>query len=138
VKELREGMRFNFASAVNCIDGRVQLPVIEYLKREAGVDFVDMITEPGVCAVLAENREEAVVAALKHKVELSIRRHGSRVVAVVGHHDCAACAKNRVEQEAALLAAGDTVRAWNPGTPVMLLWVGEDGIVSEVGLIPAN
>jgi len=128
----------SFAAAVNCIDGRVQVPVIEYLKRAFNVDYVDMITEPGVCGVLAENRREDVVAALKHKIELSIRRHGSRVVAVVGHHDCAACAKNREEQEIFLLAAGDTVRAWNLGTPVMLLWVGEDGIVSEVGWIPAN
>jgi hypothetical protein len=36
-----------FAAAINCMDGRAQLPVIEWLKRECGVDYVDTITEPG-------------------------------------------------------------------------------------------
>jgi len=38
-----------FAAAINCIDGRTQAAVIEYLKRAYALDFVDMITEPGLC-----------------------------------------------------------------------------------------
>ncbi|OGD10356.1 MAG: hypothetical protein A2Y86_04075 [Candidatus Aminicenantes bacterium RBG_13_62_12] len=126
-------MKITFAAAINCIDGRVQTPVIEYLKRALAVDGVDMITEPGACGVLAENRNEAVVSALKNKVELSVRCHGSRIVAVAGHHDCAAYPKTREEQEAALLAAGRVVGSWNSEIRVMLLWVDEDGSVSEIG-----
>ncbi len=36
-----------FATAINCMDGRVQLPVIAYLKSKYVVDYVDAITEPG-------------------------------------------------------------------------------------------
>jgi hypothetical protein len=35
-----------FATAINCRDGRTQLPVIEWLKKEYGATYVDMITEP--------------------------------------------------------------------------------------------
>lgn len=35
-----------FAAAINCMDGRTQVPVIEFLKNKYGVDYVDMITEP--------------------------------------------------------------------------------------------
>jgi len=36
-----------FCTAVNCMDGRVQLPVINYLKERFSANYVDMITEPG-------------------------------------------------------------------------------------------
>jgi hypothetical protein len=29
------------------MDGRVQLPVIEWMKRNYALDYIDMITEPG-------------------------------------------------------------------------------------------
>lgn len=35
-----------FATAINCIDGRTQLPVIEWARKKYGVDYVDMITKP--------------------------------------------------------------------------------------------
>ena len=35
--------KITFATAINCMDGRVQIPVIEYLKKEFKVDYVDMI-----------------------------------------------------------------------------------------------
>ncbi len=81
-------MKRTFAAALNCIDGRIQVPVIEYLKHRFAVDFVDMITEPGMCGLLAENREDAAVS-IRNKFELSHRRHGPKLVAIVGHHDCA-------------------------------------------------
>ena len=34
-----------FVTAINCMDGRVQVPVIEWLKKEYKADDVDMITE---------------------------------------------------------------------------------------------
>ncbi len=37
-----------FVTAINCMDGRVQIPVIEYLKNNYGINYVDMITAPGL------------------------------------------------------------------------------------------
>lgn len=36
-----------FCTAINCMDGRVQLPVINYLKKHFKVNYVGSITEPG-------------------------------------------------------------------------------------------
>lgn len=36
-----------FATTINCMNGRVQIPVIDYMKSKYGVDYVDMVTEPG-------------------------------------------------------------------------------------------
>ena len=125
-------MTRTFAAAINCIDGRTHVPVIEYLKSAFSVDFVDMITEPGVCKVLSENKDAAVLAALRSKLEISIQRHGSKFVAVAAHHDCAACSEGRQEQARALLAAREVVGSWGLGIKIVLLWIDEHGQATEV------
>ena len=126
-------MTRTFAAAINCIDGRTHVPVIEHLRRAYAVDFVDMITEPGACKVLAENKDEAVLASLKRKLEISVRRHGSTLAAVAAHHDCAACPEDRQEQTRALLAAREVVGSWGLGIRILLLWIDEHGQATEVG-----
>ena len=58
-------MNKKFATAINCMDGRAQEPVIEYMKKSYGVDYVDMITEPGPNRILAENKEASIIEFLK-------------------------------------------------------------------------
>jgi carbonic anhydrase len=119
-----------FATAVNCMDGRVQLPVIEYMRKKFGVDFVDSVTEAGADGILGHR--SARVTAIKKRVEISVKKHGSRVVAVVGHHDCAG---NPVSKETHIKEIKDDVKIvseWFPGVKVVGLWVGEDWKVREV------
>ena len=78
-----------FATAVNCMDGRVQHAVAELLKKKYKVDYVDMITEPGLDGVLATNQDKAAIESIKRKIGISTGRHGSKHIAVAGHHDCA-------------------------------------------------
>ena len=42
-----------FVTAINCIDGRVHIPVINWLKASFEAEFVDHITEPGADKALA-------------------------------------------------------------------------------------
>jgi len=58
-------MASKFATAINCMDGRCQLPVIEWMKKRYGVEYVDMITEPGPDGVLAEGRTILFLILLK-------------------------------------------------------------------------
>ncbi len=44
----------SFCTTINCMDGRVQLPVIKYLQKHFNVDYVDSITEPGPNLILAK------------------------------------------------------------------------------------
>lgn len=119
-----------FATAVNCMDGRVQIPVIEYIKKKHGVDFVDSVTEAGPDGIL-EHRS-ARVTAIKKRVEISVKKHGSHIVAVVGHHDCAG---NPVDKETHIREIKDDVKTmskWFPDVKVIGLWVGGDWKVREV------
>jgi hypothetical protein len=67
--------------------GRVQMPVIEYIKNKYKVDYVDMITMPAPNKVLVENKNKT--EQIKRYVEISVMHHGSRLVAICGHYDCA-------------------------------------------------
>ena len=78
-----------FGTAINCIDGRVQAPVAEWIKLHGHVQYVDMITEPGVDKVLANDERETILTIFD-KLRISIDAHQSKIVAVVGHFDCAA------------------------------------------------
>jgi hypothetical protein len=121
-----------FATAINCMDGRTQLPVINYVLSKYRVDFVDMITEPGPIMILAKSRFEPVLESIKRSVEISIEKHGSSHIVIVGHHDCTA---NPVEKETQLkqiLESIRTVRSWVPKAEIIGLWIDEKWTVHEV------
>ena len=42
----------SFATAINCLDGRVQEPVAKFLKKKFGASYVDAITAPGPVKVI--------------------------------------------------------------------------------------
>ncbi len=81
--------KMRFATAINCMDGRTQLPVIAYLKEKCKVDCVDMVTEAGPVRILADFADRILIDSIKHRVEISTERHGSHYIAIVGHSDCA-------------------------------------------------
>jgi len=118
-----------FATVINCMDGRTQLPVNEWMKREFKVDYVDTITEPGPNKILAENKD---VELIKRRVLISVNKHGSKNIAIVGHHDCAG---NPVDKKAQLIHIAEaikTVTSWNLNAGVVGLWVDENWRVNRV------
>lgn len=121
-----------FATAINCMDGRVQLPVIEWLKRRYAVDYVDMITEPGPEKLLAEARDPAAIESMRKRLEISLTRHKSKLVAIAGHHDCAGNPADRDTKREQIVGAVERVRSWHPGVDVTGLWVDESWAVHEV------
>ena len=44
----------SYCTVINCMDGMVQLPAINYLKERFEVDYVDSITGPGPNLILAQ------------------------------------------------------------------------------------
>ena len=124
--------RGTFATAINCMDGRVQLPVIEWLKNNHHVDYVDAITEPGPIKILAENLDASSVESISKRISISTDKHGSKLIAVIGHYDCAG---NPVDKEAQLLQINGSIRliqSWNEAIPVIGLWVDESWTVHTV------
>jgi len=44
-----------FGTAINCMDGRVQTPIADWVKMHFSVTWVDMITEAGADGILANS-----------------------------------------------------------------------------------
>ncbi len=121
-----------FCTAINCMDGRVQLPVIRYLQQRFGVDYVDTITEPGPNRILAERTNSALVQSILARLNISVEKHGSRGIAVVGHHDCAGNPAFREEQVQHLAQAVEFLRGQYANMEIIGLWVNERWQVEEV------
>jgi carbonic anhydrase len=124
-----------FATAINCMDGRTQNPVIEWMRKHYGVSYVDMITEPGVDAILAENRDIRTIESIKRKVGISIEKHGSKFIVVVGHYDCAGDPVDMNTHLAQIRSAIETVASWGFRAQVFGVWIGDHwNVDSEIHL----
>jgi len=115
-----------FACAINCMDGRVQDAVKNYMKENYGVDYVDMVTEPGPNKILADNEDKAVIENIKKRVEVSTHHHGSKVIAIVGHFGCAGNPTEKEEQIGHLKKAKQVVKSFELDAETVLLWVNGD------------
>jgi hypothetical protein len=115
----------SFATTINCMDGRTQLPVNEWMRGKFGVDYVDTITEPGPNGILARNQEE-LVRSIRNRVLISVNGHGSRVIALIGHHDCAGNPGPKQMQVDHVMKGLDVIRSWDLPVRLLGLWVGED------------
>jgi hypothetical protein len=121
-----------FCTAINCMDGRAQTPVIRYLQERFGVEHVDMVTEPGPNRILAEGRDAEAITSIERRVQLSVQRHGSVGIAVIGHHDCAGNPSPAHQQNQHTRAALLWVRSAFPGVPAIGLWLNENWEVEEL------
>jgi hypothetical protein len=121
-----------FATAINCMDGRTQLPVHTWLKRTHAVDYVDVITEPGPVRILADATDAAALESIKRRLSISVTRHGSTRVAIVAHADCAGNPVDKETQFRQLHMAATSVLSWGFGVQLNLLWLGNDWQVERV------
>ena len=121
-----------FVTAINCMDGRVQIPVIEYLKARYDVEYVDVVTEPGPIKALSQNSDSATVESIKKRVDISVFKHHSNLIAIVGHHDCTGNPLDKETQVKQIHAAFKTVGAWKFDARIIGLWVDESWTVVEI------
>ena len=122
----------SFGTAINCMDGRVQLPVMEYAKERFGVRYVDMITEPGPNLILAKQTDRNAVASILRRVELSVTAHESKGIVVAGHEDCAGNPADKPEQILHLREALRVLGQRFGSVELVAIWVSLDGGVEEV------
>ena len=119
-----------FATSVSCIDGRIQGPLSEGIRARAGAMYVDTITEPGLDKRLSE--DAAVAEAIRKKAVISVRAHGSRMIVVSGHADCAG---NPVAEDVHKRQIADCARvaeSWGTGASIVGVWVDMERIVIPV------
>lgn len=120
-----------FAVMICCMDGRVQLPVIEYLKTRFGVDYLDNITDAGPVGILAREPGSESGKLIFHLVDVSIQNHASKQVAIIAHHDCAGNPIPDDEQQSQLEQCRAMLIERYPGLEVITLWLDDTLKVHE-------
>jgi carbonic anhydrase len=120
-----------FATIINCMDGRVQKPSIDWLKKEFSVDYVDDITIPGPDKIISENTSEHI-NLIKEELKISTQKHGSRIIAIEGHYDCAGNPVDEATHKQNVRDAVDHLKSWEPNAQVVGLYIGSDWKVERV------
>ena len=121
-----------FATAINCIDGRTQLPVIDYLKSRFGVDYVDIITEPAPAKIIVEAKSDSKLDSIQQRLRISQEKHGSKHLAVVAHQDCAGNPVGKDIQLEQVRRSLRTIQSWGFKGALLGLWVDENWMIQEV------
>ncbi|MFZ7132389.1 MAG: carbonic anhydrase [Eubacteriales bacterium] len=121
-----------FVTTINCIDGRVQIPIIQYLLDKFSCNYVDSITEAGPDKILALREETTILNSIKTRVDISVNQHKSKVVTIVGHFDCAGNPVDEATHKKHIQKSINTIRSWNLDVVVLGLWVDENWNVQEV------
>ena len=121
-----------FCTVINCMDGRVQLPVIAYLQQRFQAEHVDTITEAGPNLILSEQKNRDAIQSILERLKISIEHHHSVGVAIVGHHDCAGNPAHKDEQIQHIQKAIQFFQKQYEGIEIIGLWVNEEWEVQEV------
>jgi carbonic anhydrase len=114
----------SFSTVINCIDGRVQLPVNSFIRVRFLTTYVDTITAPGVICHFS-GPGSAELAVVLTQLNLSIDAHDSDNVTVVAHYNCAANPISEEEQKEQLRRAVAFLAGLYPDLDVLGLWVNE-------------
>ncbi|MDH3360890.1 MAG: hypothetical protein OEL56_01775 [Nitrosopumilus sp.] len=118
-----------FATSITCMDGRIQIPIIEWIKKNYDVDFVDTITEPGVDKKISE---DSVFKSIKTKAEISINAHKSSMIFISGHYDCAGNPVSNDEHKLHIKKGVEMIKKWNSEISVVGLWINDKWAVETV------
>ncbi len=115
-----------FATAINCIDGRVQEQVTLLIKESTGADYVDVITVAGPDKVLGQEAQTPEIELIKEKVLISRNKHRSSTIFIAGHHDCAGNSVDEQNHIQDIKKAVENIKGWDMGLEVRGIWVDKN------------
>lgn len=118
-----------FATSVSCMDGRIQIPLTNWIKENFSVDYVDTITEPGIDKQVADNID---IESIKTKVGISINKHESELIVVSGHYDCAGNPVSNEEHITQIKKGIEVISSWKLGVKVVGVWVDDTWKINTV------
>lgn len=118
-----------FFTAVGCMDGRVQGPVLTFGQAQLGAKYADTITEAGLVGLVAKrNVKKSLLNSLKKKILISIEKHHSKGIIVHGHQECAGNPVEDEQHKKDVLKAAKTIGALVPNdTQIIPVFVKRDG-----------
>jgi carbonic anhydrase len=111
------------------MDGRVQFPVLTWIKEKFNVDFIDVITEAGMDGVLSEQND---ISEILRSITISVNANKSDKFFVVGHYDCRGNSVAKDVHCLHILNAVKRLKNYWPDHEVVGLWVNENWQVEIV------
>lgn len=121
-----------FCTSIHCMDGRIQEPTIRFLREIFSVDYVDTITEPGPCKILAENLDQGLIDSIINRVNISVNKHGSQLICLSGHYDCAGNpVEKQIQIEQVKISLG-FLKGRYPGLKIIGIWIDDQWRVTPV------
>ena len=121
----------SFYTAVNCMDGRIQESVTNYIKKKYNVLFVDMITSAGPVKILSNKKIENLEFIISC-IDISLKQHKSKGIAIVAHYDCAGNPISDEEQKELLKKSVAFLSDKYINSSVCGLWVDKDQKVEKL------
>ena len=124
-----------FCTVSNCMDGRVQEPVIQFMRERFDAESVDSITEAGPNLILAKQTSEALIQSIFDKLAISVNEHQYVGIGIAGYHDCAGNPANKQDQLDQLdhiEKSIQMVKKTYPSMEVIGLWISDNWDVEEV------
>lgn len=121
-----------FATSVHCMDGRIQTPVIEFIRKEFGARYVDVITEPGPCKILSEGTDHPLFESICARIDISTKKHGSNTLFISAHHDCAGNDVSKEIHVEEMIRAETKLRERYPDLEIIKLWIDRDWEVRRI------
>lgn len=116
----------NFCTSIHCMDGRIQLPIINFLKSKYEASYVDAITEPGPCKLLAENKDNFKINSILERINISVDKHNSNLIAISGHYDCAGNPCSADTQKTQVNTSINFLQTKYPEISIIGLWINSE------------
>lgn len=123
-----------FALAINCVDGRVQQPLLRWIRDELSLSRVDYLTVPGADAALAEHGRELERARETASFLTDQRDH--RCALVAGHWDCLGNPVDEERHREQIRRAAEELHRWGVAPRTLGVWIREGWsveVVSDLG-----
>ena len=121
-----------FVTSIHCMDGRIQEPLINFIKGKFDIKYIDVITEPGPCKILSQNLDNTIIESIENRIVISLNKHGSKMVFISGHYDCAGNPVSKEIQVNQIIKSEEFLRLKYPNVKVIKLWINENWEIEEL------
>ncbi|AYD39465.1 hypothetical protein D4Z93_02485 [Clostridium fermenticellae] len=118
-------MNKNFGTLLNCMDGRTQLPAINWIRNNFNVEYVDIISEPGIDKLIYLKNKD-FLKSIENKLFISLKKHNSDIIFIAGHYDCAANDANKSEHIKHIKASVKILKKLHDDVKIIGLWIDEN------------
>ncbi len=113
----------------------MQLPVLQWIKENYAVDFVDVITEAGMDNVLSN---QADISEVLRSISISVNVNKSCKLFVAGHYDCRGNPVDEEMHRQHITGAVKRLKSHWPTHEIVGLWINKDWKVTIISSQPAS